>query len=757
MKHRKDLLQWFVEKVKQTCIPQDQVCMSRLEISALILFRRATSLSVAMATLLSLSTFAQVPQLLNHQGRVAVSGINFEGTGQFKFALVDGGIDVSRLATATPVITGGVVVSVTVIDGGAGYTTAPTAIVRDIKFGTGTGALLQSVVSNGVVIAINVLDGGSRYNTLATVQIPAPPANIIYQTYWINATDTNPADGEPDAYVSLPVTKGLYSVLLGDTTRANMAAISPTVFSNPDVRLRVWFNDGTLGFQQLSPDARIASSGYALIAGTVTDGAIGEDQLATGAVTEKKIAEGAVGASQIAAGSVGTAQLATGAVTAANIAPGAITSDQIAKPPRSGSIPSSALDIQFHTANFSVDFSPAFSTVPVVTFAMQGEFGCNAPVSPSVVQCSNSLLIGRIASPLQPQTVIVNYAHNEGDYTSLAMINGKPAIVCRDTTSNDLKYTRALDEYGATWSPPTIIGSTGGAGEKTSLAMVNEHPAVAYMDTSSGDLKYSWANDGNGTSWNTLTLDSADYVGQFASLAVIDGYPAIAYYDATNSDLKYIRATDADGASWSAPCIVDSIDQAGQYASLAVVNGRPAISYYDFTNQHLKYIRAADTTGTTWGTPVTIDSDPLSGIYTSMAVIDGCPAIAYSSSSNRNLTFIRAIDADGTLWNEPLTLDSASQTGMYTSLTTVAGKPAVAYYDAIYDDLKYVRATTEDGSTWGNPVVLDSGGNVGINLSLAVVSGNPAVAYYDSTNGDLKYIRSAIPEVFTVQWIALEP
>ena len=32
---------------------------------------------------------AQVPQFLNYQGRVAVNGVNFDGSGQFKFALVD--------------------------------------------------------------------------------------------------------------------------------------------------------------------------------------------------------------------------------------------------------------------------------------------------------------------------------------------------------------------------------------------------------------------------------------------------------------------------------------------------------------------------------------------------------------------------------------------------------------------------------------------------------------------------------------------
>ena len=32
---------------------------------------------------------AQVPQIIGYQGRVAVDGVNFDGSGQFKFALVN--------------------------------------------------------------------------------------------------------------------------------------------------------------------------------------------------------------------------------------------------------------------------------------------------------------------------------------------------------------------------------------------------------------------------------------------------------------------------------------------------------------------------------------------------------------------------------------------------------------------------------------------------------------------------------------------
>jgi len=125
------------------------------------------------------SLHAEVPPLINYQGRVAVGTTNFEGSGQFKFALVN--------------------------------------------------------------------DDGST-------------------TYW---TNDGTASGEPVAAVGLTVAKGLYSVLLGDASIANMTAIPPGVFAEDDVRLRVWFNDGVNGFQMLAPDQRIAAAGYALMAAGV--------------------------------------------------------------------------------------------------------------------------------------------------------------------------------------------------------------------------------------------------------------------------------------------------------------------------------------------------------------------------------------------------------------------------------------------------------------------------------------------------------
>jgi hypothetical protein len=167
--------------------------------------------AVVFAALLITGTLqAQVPQLINYGGRVAVGTVNFDGSGQFKFAFVNA-------------------------------------------------------------------DGTT--------------------TFWSN-DGTSTGGSEPTAAVTLPVAKGLYSVLLGNATLPNMTIVPATVFSNSDVRLRVWFSDGMSGFQLMTPDQRIAAVGYAMMAGSAQTAQTVPD----GAITSAKIAPGAVGAAQLANG-----------------------------------------------------------------------------------------------------------------------------------------------------------------------------------------------------------------------------------------------------------------------------------------------------------------------------------------------------------------------------------------------------------------------------------------------------------------------
>lgn len=106
--------------------------------------------------------------------------------------------------------------------------------------------------------------------------------------HWGNSPDLD-LDGEPDRAITLTLERGLYTVLLGRTNLPDMAAIPGTVFTNQPLFLRVWFNDGTNGFEVLSPDHQLGSVGHAVLASTVEDGAI----------TSVKLAEGVLGATNL--------------------------------------------------------------------------------------------------------------------------------------------------------------------------------------------------------------------------------------------------------------------------------------------------------------------------------------------------------------------------------------------------------------------------------------------------------------------------
>ena len=91
-----------------------------------------------------------------------------------------------------------------------------------------------------------------------------PPTSTVVWSH--DGTSAGP-NGEPTTSVSLAVSKGLYSVRLGDTTIPNMTqAIGVNVVTNVGLELRVWFNDGVNGFQLLSPDQTLTSVAYALAA-----------------------------------------------------------------------------------------------------------------------------------------------------------------------------------------------------------------------------------------------------------------------------------------------------------------------------------------------------------------------------------------------------------------------------------------------------------------------------------------------------------
>ena len=332
-----------------------------------------------------------------------------------------------------------------------------------------------------------------------------------------------------------------------------------------------------------------------------------------------------------------------------------------------------------------------------------------------------------------------------GKFTSLAVVNGFPAISYVDDTNDRLLYVRATDASGTAWSSPVIV-DTVNVRSRTKLLMVDGHPAIAYFDSAVHHLKYVRATDADGTMWGApVIVDDSGNADWHLSATIINGKPAICYQDIQDKDLVYVQAADSQGSNWQPPVIVDETDNAGYELAMASVDGSPAVVYYHYDeaaeDDSAKYVRAVDPDGANWGTPITIDED--GGADFSLAVVDGKPAVAYWDWVVDALKYLRANDAQGESWGAPLLLDTEGRdVGLFASLAVVDGDPAIAYIEngPGTPELRFIHAEDATGNSWHSPMVVDAD-RLGWYLSLAAVNGSTGISYYDSVIGGLKYAQ----------------
>lgn len=416
------------------------------------------------ATLLPLVVHAVVPQLLNHQGRIAVNGTNFQGTGLFKFALVN---------------------------------------------------------TNGTT------------------------------TYWSN-DGTSTAGSQPSAAVSLPVTTGLYSVLLGDTALANMTVIPSAVFQNTDVRLRIWFNDGTNGFQHITPDQRVVAAPYALQAATATtvaDGAITSAKLASGltlAGTTTGIFSGngsaltSLNGANISPATIGSTQIADLSIVNADInASAAIVDTKLATIITAGKVANSATSgTALNTANTLVlrDASGNFSAGTITgTFVGDGSGLTN-------IAAGSVHLTDVIAPPVKP---VVAWGDNDDGQITVPELANVAAIAAGNSHSLALLDDGTVVQWGVIAAVPgTAVNVTHiAAGAEHNLARKSDGNVIAWgantfgqttvpggittaTNVSAGE-KHSLALRANGTvqAWGDNTFGQTTIPGTATNvIAIASGY-----------------------------------------------------------------------------------------------------------------------------------------------------------------------------------------------------------------------------------------
>jgi uncharacterized delta-60 repeat protein len=332
----------------------------------------------------------------------------------------------------------------------------------------------------------------------------------------------------------------------------------------------------------------------------------------------------------------------------------------------------------------------------------------------------------------------------QGVFSSIAIVQGHPAVAWSNSLTSAIKYARALDPAGTVWGTPVVIDSQFPVGNKVCLLVVNGNPAVCYHHPALAErvLKYCRALDTTGAVWGTpVKLDAPWYAGLEASMEIVDGNPAIAYRN--TSSLMYLRAKDANGSAWPAPAILS--DVLANYPCLKVIEGRPAVAWTDIGG--LWFLRGADSSGSSWLPPQKLAplTDQQVHRSASMQIVNGRPAICYYDADLDRLRYLRAYDATGTSWPQPITV-AEIEGGDDCSLAVVQGKPAIAFRDSgPMRALRYVEATDTEGATpatWKPPVTVEETGHLLHAITLFEVNGGPAIIHRNEELGTVHYLRA---------------
>jgi hypothetical protein len=515
------------------------------------------------------SAFAQ-GTAFTYQGRVLDNGTSFTGTGQFQFALVTS-TNTSSTATVTAnPPSGGFITIINVTFGGKGYTTAPTVTIFG---GGGSGATATATVNGGAVTSITVNNPGSGYTSSPTVAIAPPPANITYTTYWSN-DGTSVNGSEPAAAVGVGVSNGLFTVVLGDTTLANMQAIPAAVFTTqPSLQLRIWFSDGVNGFAALSPVQNLTPAPYAVmansasnllgslpagqlrgtIAATLLPGIVLTNGAANVTLTGTFSGNGA-GVTNISVSSVGPAgTFSLILIPLLSFAPG--TTLNVGANPYSVV----AVDVNGDGKLDLISANAGADTLTVLTNNGSGVFGSNATLS--VGSEPFSVVAADVNGDGKPDLICANYNSstltvltNNGSggfgfsatlplsagsnpyYVTAADINGdgKPDLICSDTLGGNTLTVFTNNGSGVFGSNATLI--------------VGSDPNQVVVADINGDGKpdlicANWAS----STLTVLTNNGHGVFGANATLSVIGGPVSVVAADVNGDGKLDLICANSDG------------------------------------------------------------------------------------------------------------------------------------------------------------------------------------------------------------------
>ena len=115
-----------------------------------------------------------------------------------------------------------------------------------------------------------IVRGGTNFDGVAQFKFKLLNADGT-AAFWSN--DGSGGAAEPSLAVPISVNRGLFYARLGDTNLANMTPLSASVFTNADLRLRIWVDSGS-GFELIAPDQPMAAVGYSMMSANISDAVV---------------------------------------------------------------------------------------------------------------------------------------------------------------------------------------------------------------------------------------------------------------------------------------------------------------------------------------------------------------------------------------------------------------------------------------------------------------------------------------------------
>lgn len=544
-----------------------------------------------------------------------------------------------------------------------------------------------------------------------------------------------------------------YAVLAGEvpdgsigTTKLAEGAVSGAKLANGAVgfaQLGIWavdldkIADNAVTSNKLAPNSVHA---FHLVTGAVetvqlADNAVTTPKLTNAAVTAAKIAAGAVSNQHLAAGSVGamhllansvnSAKIVDGSILAADIAAGSITSNQLApgtvdftqlaKPYRSGVVTLADRTNTFAPGPFSIPFTPAFASPPVVTFGVMPPTNGGAAYVELVHRATTGCAV-RVRGEARTEFVAAVVTNQIASLSPGVVLDGAdlvPACVYAlyepglfSSLARGFVFARAADADGRSWTNGVVNTN---ASRAELLADGGNTPLICYTERLGAS-----ANKGlfavrallpEGTVWSSPvncdpTIGSVDDF----DIALVGGRPAILYTDVHSSSnvvqMKYVRANDAIGATWGTPRILASstfLFAPDLYSpQLRMVAGAPTAFYAAFGSS-IRMQRAGDGTGATWAAATNVASSLSFADLLDVAVVGGMPVALVRDSGAASYYYYRAKDAVGSQWWPAWLAGHTAGDLEDAHLIDTEGRPGLSWSA---NGLHYAEAAYAQGSGW---------------------------------------------------------